>query len=121
MTSCPSGEPPPQTQCMTSCPSGEPPQTQCMTSSPSGETPPKHSVCLAVPQVSPPPQTQCMTSSSSVYACQLAELPPPPPLHISLNAIQWKPSCEATLFASEKWPFKRDGLSSWVEINTFMF
>ena len=35
--------------------------------------------------------------------------------------IQWNPSCEATPFASEKWPFKRGGLSSGVEINTFMF
>ena len=35
--------------------------------------------------------------------------------------IQWNPSCEATTFASEKWPFKRVGLSSGVEINTFMF
>ena len=35
--------------------------------------------------------------------------------------LQWNPSCEATLFASEKWPFKRGGLPSGVEINTFMF
>ena len=35
--------------------------------------------------------------------------------------IQWNPSCEATPFASEKWPFKRGGLLSWVKINTFMF
>ena len=34
--------------------------------------------------------------------------------------IQWNPSCEATPFAPEKWPFKRGGLSG-VEINTFMF
>ena len=34
--------------------------------------------------------------------------------------IQWNPSCEATPFASEMWPFKRGGLSSGVEINTFM-
>ena len=34
---------------------------------------------------------------------------------------QWNPSCEATPFASEKWPFKRGGLSSGVEINTFLF
>ena len=33
---------------------------------------------------------------------------------------QWNPSCEATPFALEKWPFKRGGLSSGVEINTFM-
>ena len=34
--------------------------------------------------------------------------------------IQWNPSCEATPFASEKWPFK--GVASCrVEINTFMF
>ena len=32
-----------------------------------------------------------------------------------------EPACEATPFASEKWPFKRGGLSSGVEINTFMF
>ena len=37
------------------------------------------------------------------------------------SCIQWNPSCEATPFASEKWPFKRDGLSSGTEINTFMF
>ena len=34
--------------------------------------------------------------------------------------IQWNPSCGATPFASEKWPFKRGGLSSVVKINTFM-
>ena len=43
-------------------------------------------------------------------------------LHVFLIIyIQWNPSCEATPFALEKWPFKRDGLSSGVEINTFMF
>ena len=36
-------------------------------------------------------------------------------------AIQWNPSCEATPFAPEKWPFKRVGLSSGVKSNTFMF
>ena len=36
-------------------------------------------------------------------------------------SLQWNPSCEATPFALEKWPFKRDGLTSEVEINTFMF
>ena len=36
-------------------------------------------------------------------------------------AIQWNPSCEATSFASEKLPFERGGLSSGVEIYTFMF
>ena len=36
-------------------------------------------------------------------------------------SIQWNPFCEATLFASEKWPFKRGGLLTGVEINTFMF
>ena len=36
-------------------------------------------------------------------------------------AVQWNPSCEATPFSSEKWPVKRDGLLSRVEINTFMF
>ena len=35
--------------------------------------------------------------------------------------LEWNPSCEATPFAPEKWPFKRGGLSSGVEINTFMF
>ena len=28
------------------------------------------------------------------------------------HTIQWNPSCEATPFAPEKWPFKRGGLSS---------
>ena len=37
------------------------------------------------------------------------------------KCIQWYPSCEATPFAQEKWPFKRGGLSSGVKINTFMF
>ena len=41
-------------------------------------------------------------------------------LSICLLGIQRKPSCEATPFASEQWPFKRGGLSSGVEINTFM-
>ena len=40
---------------------------------------------------------------------------------VHIYVIQWNPSCEATPFASEKWPFKRGGLSSGVEINTFMF
>ena len=31
------------------------------------------------------------------------------------------PSCVATPFASEKWPFKRVDLLPGVEINTFMF
>ena len=35
--------------------------------------------------------------------------------------MQWNPSCEATPFAPEKWPFKRVGHSPGVEINTFMF
>ena len=35
--------------------------------------------------------------------------------------LQWNSSCEVTPFASEKWPFKRGGLSSGVEIITFMF
>ena len=35
--------------------------------------------------------------------------------------VQWNPSCEATPFASEKWPFKRGGLSSGVKNNTLMF
>ena len=41
--------------------------------------------------------------------------------HNSQFNVQWNPSCEATPFASEKWPFKKGGLSSGVEINTFMF
>ena len=35
--------------------------------------------------------------------------------------IRWIPSCEVTPFAPEMLPFKRGGLSSGVEINTFMF
>ena len=35
--------------------------------------------------------------------------------------IQWNPSCEATPFSPEKWPFKRGGLSLGVEIYTFIF
>ena len=37
------------------------------------------------------------------------------------DTVQWNPSCEPTPFASEKWPFnfKRGGLLSGVEINTF--
>ena len=35
--------------------------------------------------------------------------------------LQWYPFCEATPFASQNWPFKRGGLLSGVEINTFMF
>ena len=35
--------------------------------------------------------------------------------------VQWNPSCEATPFVADMWPFKRYGLSSGVEINTFMF
>ena len=31
------------------------------------------------------------------------------------------PLVRPPLFASQKWPFKRGDLSSWVEINTFMF
>ena len=34
--------------------------------------------------------------------------------------IQWNPSCKASPLTSEKWPFKRGGLSSGVEFNTFM-
>ena len=34
------------------------------------------------------------------------------------EVIQWNPSCEATPFVPEKWPFKRSGLSSVVDINT---
>ena len=33
----------------------------------------------------------------------------------------WYPSCKATHFVAEIWPFKRGGLSSGVRINTFMF
>ena len=43
-----------------------------------------------------------------------------PERYTSTEAIQWNPSCEATPFASEKWPFKRGDLSSGVKINTFM-
>ena len=35
--------------------------------------------------------------------------------------IEWNPSCEATPFVAEMWPFKWGGLSSGVEINTFVF
>ena len=35
--------------------------------------------------------------------------------------VQWILSCEATPFAPGKWPFKRGGLSSGVEINTLLF
>ena len=38
-----------------------------------------------------------------------------------LKQVQRNPSCEATPFTPEKWPFKRGGLSSGVEIDTFMF
>ena len=34
---------------------------------------------------------------------------------------QWDPSCEATPYASEKWPFKMGALLSGVESKTFMF
>ena len=37
-----------------------------------------------------------------------------------IKDIQWNPSCEATPFAPEKWPLKRGGLLTGVEINTFM-
>ena len=37
-----------------------------------------------------------------------------------LKALQWNPFCESTPFSPEKWPFKRGGFSSGVEINTFM-
>ena len=40
---------------------------------------------------------------------------------LQIYQIQWNPSCGATPFASEKWHFKRGGLSLWVEMNTFMF
>ena len=35
--------------------------------------------------------------------------------------MRWNPSCEANIFAPEKWPFKWGGLSSGVEINISMF
>ena len=41
-------------------------------------------------------------------------------IHIHYLEVQWNPSCEATPVSSEKWPFKRGGLSSGLEINTFM-
>ena len=34
---------------------------------------------------------------------------------------KWNPSCKYHPFDLEKWPFKWGGLSSGVEINTFMF
>ena len=34
--------------------------------------------------------------------------------------LQWNHSGKATYFTPEKWPSKRGGLSSGVEINTFM-
>ena len=37
----------------------------------------------------------------------------------SVIKVQWNPSCEATPFALEKWPFKRGGLLPGVAINTF--
>ena len=40
---------------------------------------------------------------------------------VTVCYIQWNPTCETNPFASEKWPFKRGGLSSGVKINTFMF
>ena len=33
--------------------------------------------------------------------------------------VQWNPSCEATSFAPEMWPFKRGGLSSGIKFNIF--
>ena len=36
------------------------------------------------------------------------------------KGIQWNPSCEATPFPSEKWPFKTGGLSSGVEIYIYV-
>ena len=42
------------------------------------------------------------------------------PYKMTHYRIQWNPSCEATPFESERWPFKRRGLSSGVEINTFI-
>ena len=43
------------------------------------------------------------------------------PFSRAASSVQWNPSCEATPFALEKLPFKRGGLSSGVEINTFVF
>ena len=43
-----------------------------------------------------------------MYTCRTLQLP-------------WNPSSQATLFAPEKWSFKRSGLSLGVEIYTFMF
>ena len=40
-------------------------------------------------------------------------------VYMIIVEIQWNPSCEATHFVPEKWSFKRGGLSSGVEINTF--
>ena len=33
-------------------------------------------------------------------------------MSINFVHLQWDPSCEATLFATEMWHFKRSGLSS---------
>ena len=43
------------------------------------------------------------------------------PCTVQYSTVQWNPSCEATPFVPEKWPFKRGSLSSRVKINTFMF
>ena len=38
---------------------------------------------------------------------------------IDITVPLWKPFCDSTPFAREKWPFKRGRLSSGVEINSF--
>ena len=35
--------------------------------------------------------------------------------------LQWNPSCKATPFSPEMWLFKKGGLLSKEQINTFMF
>ena len=60
-----------------------------------------------------------MTSDKCVYLYHRSKLPQ---ILATINIlVQWNPSCNATPFASEKWPFKRGGLLSGVEINTFMY
>ena len=58
------------------------------------------------------------SSSTAAQACHAADTGHDTPTR---HSIQWNPSCEATPFAGEMWPSKRGGLSSGVEINTFMF
>ena len=61
---------------------------------------------------------ETMTLNDDGYLSHVQKLPS---YFIWFLCIQLNPCHEATHFASEKWPFKRGGLSSGVEINTFMF